>query len=211
MRNPALDAAAAMSCWLLAPETLERLARVGYVARGIVYLLVGWLAAASAFSEARPPSIGGALSAVSELPAGWLLVAAISAGLFAYALWRLVQAVLDLNGKGWDGKGLLQRGAMMADALVHAGFGFLAGAVALGWTGLIDGKRALGEVAAELALDWPLWHWILGLAGLGAVAIGGIQLAKARRTAFEDIRAARRNAALVRVIGALLHGSDQVA
>jgi hypothetical protein len=105
MRNPALDAAAAMSCWLLAPETLERLARVGYVARGIVYLLVGWLAAASAFSEARPPNIGGALSAVSELPAGWLLVAAISAGLFAYALWRLVQAVLTSTARGGTAKG----------------------------------------------------------------------------------------------------------
>jgi hypothetical protein len=201
MRNRALHATAALFGWLLAAERLEGLARVGYAARGIVYLLVGWLAAASAFSEARPPSIGGALSAVSDLPAGWLLVAAISVGLFAYALWRLVQAVLDLNGKGWDGKGLLRRGGMLADALVHAGFGLLAGTAALGWTGLIDGKRALGQVAAELALDWPLGHWLLGLAGLGAVALGGVQLAKARRTAFEDIRAARRDTALVRVTG----------
>jgi hypothetical protein len=201
MRNLALHAAAAVFGWLLTAERLEGLARVGYAARGVVYLLVGWLAAASAFSESRPPSIGGALSAVSELPAGWLLVAAISAGLFSYALWRLVQAALDLNGKGWDGKGLLRRGGMLVDALVHAGFGFLAGAVALGWTGLIAGEWALGEVAAELALDWPLGHWMLALAGLGAVATGGVQVAKARRTAFEDIRAGRRETALVRVTG----------
>jgi Domain of Unknown Function (DUF1206) len=120
---------------------------------------------------------------------------------FAYAFWRLVQAVLDLNDEGWGDGGLLRRGAMVADALVHAGFGLLAGTIALGWTGLIDGRRALGEVAAEVALDWPLGHWILGLVGLGAIAIGAVQVAKARRTAFEDIRAVRRDTALVRVTG----------
>jgi hypothetical protein len=201
VRDFTSDAAAAVFGWPWAARALQDLARVGYMARGLVYFLVGWLAAASAFNKARPLSVGGALSAVSDLSAGWIVVAAISLGLLAYALWRLAEAVLDISDRGWDGKGLLLRACMLGDALVQACLGLLAGTVALGWTGLIDEERTIAEIGAASALDWPLGHWILGMVGLGAVAIGFGQVAKARRTAFEGICTAERNMAAIRVLG----------
>lgn len=182
-------------------KALEGFARIGYAARGVVYLAIGWLAAAAAWSDTRPPSLGGTLATLSELPAGWVWMIAIALGLLAYAIWRFGQSLLDLNHRGWRIKGLLQRGAMLADAAVHFGIGILAAVIALGWVDLLDHEEALAEFLATSALDWPFGHWLLGLAGLCAIGLGVGQVAKAHRTALEDIDASGKAMSAIKLLG----------
>ena len=201
LRNVAFSARRALRDTVFAPEILLGFARIGYAARGVVYLLIGSLAAASALNESIPPSLGGALSVVSDLPAGRMLIASIALGLFAYASWRLAQATLDLGGNGWRWKGLLLRSAILIDAVLHMVFGVLVTIVALDWAGIVSGDQAMAEASAELLLDWPWGHWIVGLIGLGAIAIGAAQVAKAHRTAFDDIQATAAAMTAIRLLG----------
>ncbi|MCD6065006.1 MAG: hypothetical protein K0R82_2917, partial [Flavipsychrobacter sp.] len=74
---------------------VKRLARFGLVAKGIVYLLSGVLALLGALSigdhTTKSADKSGVFSFIYELPAGKILLAVITIGLFCYAAWRLVQ------------------------------------------------------------------------------------------------------------------------
>src|SRR5688572_28037203 len=69
--------------------------RLGFVARGAVYVIVGWLAVLAAFGGAASTDTQGALEAIGQLPLGAVLVGTVAAGLFAYAACSFVRAVFD--------------------------------------------------------------------------------------------------------------------
>lgn len=72
-----------------------RIGRVGYVARGVVFAIIGiflFVAAIRADSdEAR--GLGGALEALEDQPFGWALLALVAAGLAAFGAFGVVQAM----------------------------------------------------------------------------------------------------------------------
>jgi hypothetical protein len=76
---------------------LRAVSRVGLVCRGTVYLLVGYLALRLALAihgrSGAPASSAGAVQAVSEPSWGRVLLALLVAGLAAYALTQLIEAV----------------------------------------------------------------------------------------------------------------------
>jgi Domain of Unknown Function (DUF1206) len=83
------------------PSRLERLARGGYAARGIVYLIAGALTTAAATgSGGRTTGAKGALIELSWQPLGYVLVAALALGLCCFAAWRIYEAIADPEGKG---------------------------------------------------------------------------------------------------------------
>src|SRR5260370_26124696 len=69
------------------------LPRVGYAAVGLLYIIVGFLAARIAFlgSRDRISGMQGALRALLSQTEGAWIVGAMAAGLFAFAIWRLMQ------------------------------------------------------------------------------------------------------------------------
>src|SRR5215210_7164338 len=102
---------------------VERLARFGYAARGVVYALIGLLALqGGAIEQQATPQ--GALQRIAGQSR--LLLVLVAIGLLGYALWRFVQAVLDTENKGDDAKGLASRGAMLASGIGYAGLALLA-------------------------------------------------------------------------------------
>ena len=76
----------------------EAIARVGYVARGTVYLAVGLVALLAALGltpHARGPL--GALEAWGEWPAGVIFLWLIGLGLYGFAGWRALQSATILD------------------------------------------------------------------------------------------------------------------
>jgi len=68
-------------------------ARLGFVARGIAYIVIGAIAVMLAFGFARhEPDRAGAIEAIAGKPFGYLLLWILVIGFFALALWRFVQA-----------------------------------------------------------------------------------------------------------------------
>jgi Domain of Unknown Function (DUF1206) len=142
----------------------EVLSRAGFVARGVIYGLIGVLAIKLALGNGGSPSQQGALKTIAHQPFGKLLLIATAIGLGGYALWRFVRAALGHGPEGADSA--FDRIAAFASGLAYAGLCVLAIEILLGSGG---GSRSTHKTAAG-ALGWPGGTWLVGVAG--AVLIG---------------------------------------
>lgn len=149
--------------------------RLGFAARGLVYALIGYLALRSGRTE----DPGGILDYLAST-AGRLLVAAMAAGFFAYAAWRLLEAWVDSEGHGSDRKGIGARLAGAGSGIVHFGFGALAARLAAGGHDNGDSSKA----AAATALDLPGGALLLYLAAAIFLGVAIAQLRKAWKLKF---------------------------
>lgn len=169
----------------LASPWVERLARLGYAAKGVVYVVVGVLAlrmALGAGGGAR--GTRGALREVVSGPFGQVMLGLIAVGLCGYVLWRFVQAFMDADRKGSDAKGLAVRGAYAVSGIVYAGLALTAFRILLG----AGGRSGEGETREWTAwlLSMPLGAWLVALLGLIVVGVGLFQFYKAYTAKFRE-------------------------
>lgn len=161
---------------------IERLARFGYAAKGVVYVLIGSLAALGAFKGHEggegPTDSRGALTQIVHQPYGRVMLGVVAAGLAAYAMWRVVQALRDTEDKGTSWKGLAIRAGYACIGVVYAGLSFSAVRLILGGSaGQNSDETTKGWTA--LALMFPLGQLLVGLVGLGVIGFGLWQCYKA--------------------------------
>jgi hypothetical protein len=153
------------------------LARLGYAAKALLYATVGILAAQAALgSGGTTTDTGGALRTVLRAPLGDAMLLVIAVGLAAYALWRVIDAITDAEGRGRDLKGILRRVGSAFRGLVH-------GALAVGAFRLATGSGQGGGTQSRelvaMALDLPAGQVLVWLGAGGVVAYGGYQLYRA--------------------------------
>jgi hypothetical protein len=164
----------------MASSLIEPIARVGFAARGAVYLMLGFLAARAAAGEGgRTTNARGAVRAIGRLDTSGVLLIALALGLAAYAAWRVAQAVLDLDGKGSDAKGLATRAGFIGSGLIHAALAMTAGGMGL-TAGSGSVRTWVGRTLAQ-----PYGWWIVGMAGVIVLAVGLYQFYKAWAVKFE--------------------------
>jgi Domain of Unknown Function (DUF1206) len=155
------------------------LARLGYAARGVVYAIVGVLAARAAFgSGGRVTGQEGALGEVLEAPGGKAMLALVALGLAGYALWRFVQAALDPEGKGSDAKGIVRRILYAISGVVHVALALTAARMVMGSGG--GGGGGEDRWTARL-MEAPAGRWLVALVALGLLAFGVYQLVRAAK------------------------------
>lgn len=163
---------------------IEHLARAGYVAYGVVYVLVGVLAVQAAFGGgSKAASQEGALRQVLLAPLGKVLLGLVAVGLLAYAMWRLFQGMLDPENEGRDARGIVKRVDHALNGLFHAALAFSAGQLALGSGG--GGGGSPDDWTARL-LAQPLGRWLTVIAGAVIVGAGLYQLYEAYKADFRD-------------------------
>ncbi len=157
---------------------LELLARLGYAARGVVNLLIGLMALLAAFGRGGGATESkGALQALLLQPVlGGLLLAVVALGLFGFALWRVLQSLLDADGLGRSPRAVAARAGQMVSAVVHAGLGAFALGLLLGGGGGGDGEEQSAQDWTRWLLAQPLGRWLVGAVGL-AVAGAGLAMA----------------------------------
>lgn len=143
------------------------LVRIGFLARGFSYGVIGALAVALALgagTAGTQPDQQGALALVARAPLGFVALIVIAAGLLAYATWKFTQAI---RGRGPEGGG----DPSLASRVAYAGAGvgyllFCAVAVRIlagGGTGSSSGSP---NHAASGVLGWPGGPWLVGAAGV---------------------------------------------
>jgi hypothetical protein len=167
---------------------LETLARAGYAARGVIYLIVGGLAALAAWGSGGRTTDGrGALIELLNAPFGKLLLAVVAAGLVCYAAWRSAQALLDADDHGTDTKGLAVRAGLAASAVIHLGLAVFALSLVAGWR---SGSAQGGEDQASQ--EWTAWllsqpygRWLVVGVGIAVLGAGVAHFVKAWQARFE--------------------------
>ncbi|OON68351.1 DUF1206 domain-containing protein [Hymenobacter sp. CRA2] len=165
------------------------LARCGLAAQGVVYLLLGLLAAEAAGGvRAAKADREQALLTIEHLPLGPWLLGLLALGLAAYVSWRFVQAAFNTENCGYDAKGLSKRFFFACSAV---GYGWLAYyAAQLAWAG-----RATGESQQHLIarlLSYAYGQWLIGVVALTVIGIALFQLYQAYAgTMNEEVNARR--------------------
>ncbi|KLK91977.1 membrane protein [Microvirga vignae] len=88
------DAAARLSLPADKRQWVISLGRMGFAARGVVFVIIGGFLILAALhgSSSEVHGLGGALQTLQQQPYGWVLLALTAIGLFAFGLFGLVQA-----------------------------------------------------------------------------------------------------------------------
>ncbi len=148
------------------------LARGGYVANGLVHLLIGSLIIAVAFGGDQDADQTGAFRALAELPLGFVALWATAALLTALGVWHLAEGILASRRRSGAAVWGL-RVSEWGQAIVFLFFGGLSAAVALGARPQAD-ETARDASRGILAL--PGGVFAIVLVGVG-VAIAGVVFA----------------------------------
>ena len=161
---------------LHAGPAITATARLGYAAKGVVYVLVGGLAFLAAVSS-RGATTGsrGALRSLLEQPYGRVMLTLVAIGLAAYALWCFVRAVVDPQRDGTDAKGIGKRAFHFGKGIIHAGLVAAAVGMIRGSTRAADDGDSVRDWTAWL-MAFPLGVWLVGIAGLAVVGYGARQI-----------------------------------
>jgi len=189
---------------VISRRALVWIARIGFVGRGVVFLILGGAALWAAFShESQPIGTTGAMNAVFSEPAGGALALVVAVGLFCFAALRLIEAFQDVYDYGDDLHGWLQRGALAGAGLFYLGVGILGASIVL------TGQYATNEDVqvrdwTAWALSFPSGEWLVGIAGVIVVSVGiGLAVAGIRKKFAGRLRRSEEGSRIVIVMGVI--------
>jgi hypothetical protein len=176
------------------------LARAGLAARGVIYILIGWVAVLVALGHtARPANQQGALQLLAGQPLGGVLLWLLGAGFAGYALWQLSQAAFGVAGEGRRAGPRLRS---LGKAAIYAGLSYLTFAIVAG-----AGERSQTHRQQDLTAN-VMRHtggqWLVGIAGLIVVIVGVALVAEGSTRRFlRYLTATQMSRRTLRVVTAL--------
>ena len=148
------------------------IARVGLVAKGLSFGIVGFLALKLALGDGgKTTSRQGALQSLAHHSYGKILLILLACGFAAYALWRFVQAFAERGDSDSAAKTWGKRAGYIGRGLVYAGLTFSAAKIVAG-SGGGQSQNQKAHKTAALVLSWPGGKWLVGAAGLAIIAAG---------------------------------------
>ncbi len=194
-----------LSPWVL------RVVRLGFLAKGLIYSLIGILAfrLAIGMRGGRLVDSSGVLRTLLGQPFGLIMLVVISFGILGYAAYYVFEAVMDTRHRGGGLKGWTSRTLTIIKAVAYGTIGVEALRLVLG------NRKAAGgpEETASTVMLFPLGAWFLVLVGLGIAIYGVMQLRMTWNGKFDDDldeARVRREASWLLTIGRLGIGARSI-
>jgi hypothetical protein len=145
----------------------EWFSRAGFVARGLIYGIIGVLAVKLALGEGgKTTNQQGALRTVAHQPFGKVLLILVSIGVAGYAIWRILRAVVGHGPQAHDSG--FKRAAGLASGISYAAICAVAIEILAGSGG---GSGNTKKTTAGV-FGWPAGQWLVGIAGVVLVGVG---------------------------------------
>jgi fumarate reductase subunit D len=174
---------------------LEFLERLGYVARGALYAVMGLLALGIALGlgGGKATDLSGSLVFLIGNPYGKVVLVVMIIGLVAYSLWGFVRAIFDPLHRGDDASGIVARLGFVSSAISYAVIALFGLQILAGAAGPTSGDGTQKTVAKVLA--HPFGGRITIIVGVFAIGIGFGQFVEAYRATFKrDLKSAEMTA-----------------
>jgi hypothetical protein len=158
--------------------------RVGWFAKGAVYLIAGvlallvaakasgWSSAASTPDQEASPT--GALKTIAQTSGGPLLMWVLAVGLLVYAAWRVVTAFLP---GGSDTEAVVKRLGYMVSAVLYITFAATAISLARSGPATANGNTSVTSLSGRLMAQSG-GRLVVGIAGAIAIGAGLYRLLK---------------------------------
>jgi hypothetical protein len=164
-------------------KAIEAISRLGYVAKGVVFVVIGGLAALAAFGlGGETTDAQGAIHQLAAQPFGKFILIILTLGLAGHVTWRMTQALADAEGKGRDFTGIVQRVGFAISGLVYTGLAIYALDALIGAFSNGGGSSAESRTAQVMAL--PGGRWLVGLGGVAFIGVGIYQMVRSYSGSF---------------------------
>lgn len=151
----------------------EALARLGFVARGVIYAIIGMLAMQVAIhSSHKSVNQRGAMETIAKQPFGHALLIAVAVGLGGYSAWRFVQAIVGHGPEGGGEHTTFGRLAALGSGIAYAGMCALAVSILIGSS---SGNSSTAHTSTAGVLGWPGGQFLVSAAGALFIAIAAYQ------------------------------------
>lgn len=149
-------------------QPFEWLARAGFIARGLIYAIIGVLAAKVALGAGgKTANQQAALETIAHQPFGTFLLIVVAVALAGYAGWRIFRAALGHGPEASDST--MDRVSAFASGLVYAAICYIAVKLLLGSQPSSSTKP---HKATAGVLGWPGGPWLVGAAGAVLIGVG---------------------------------------
>ena len=157
------------------------MARLGYVAKGTVYATIGVLAMLEDLGMGgKTASPDGAMQSIGSRPLGGFLLVLLAAGLAGYALWKVVQGVMDPDDRGSDAHGIVRRVAYVGSGAIHGVLSYTAAQSVFGAEDSSEDAMA----ASAMAYQPPVGRVLVAIVGVAVIGVGIYQLYAAYKATF---------------------------
>ncbi len=164
---------------------VEKLARAGYAAKGIVYGTIGILAIQVAISSGgKTTDSSGALQTIAAQPFGQILLILVAIGLFGYSLWRLIEAIFDPEHRRTDSKNVVKRIGYLFSGVIYGALGVQAVMIVTQASSSSQGGgNSTSDWTAKLMAQ-PFGRWLVALVGAITIGVGLYRLYYAYKIKF---------------------------
>jgi hypothetical protein len=172
------------------------LARAGLAARGVIYILIGWVAVLVALGlSSQQADQQGALQLLAGKPYGRVSLWLLAIGFAAYALWRLSEAAFGVTG---EGNGAGPRLKSLGRGVVYASFVVLTIKVITGTQGNQSSQQQ--DLTAKV-MQHQGGQWLVGIVGVIVVIAGlALVLEGLRHKFMKQLQTGQMNARTRRVV-----------
>jgi len=170
-----------------------KVGRAGWLAKGVVYVIAGFLALAVAAKASgwadetsatgdQEASPTGAIKTVAGSGGGTLLLWLLAIGMLLYAAWRVVSALLPGST---DAKGWAHRIGYIVSAVTYTTFAISAIALSRSASDTPDGNKRVTDISSSIMTN-GLGRVVVGLVGLIVIGVGLYRISKGVKLDVED-------------------------